>query len=139
MDENEITRAVMGAAIEVHKHLGPGLLESAYEEALCRELSWRKIKFERQKHMPMEYEGVKLDCGYRLDLLSENKVVVGAKAVDAINDVHTAQVLTYLKLVGLIINFNVAQLRQGIRRVVNKYQGPNEQDNDDDNEAIYNA
>jgi GxxExxY protein len=100
-------------------------LESAYEQALCREFSLRKLNFERQKSMPLEYKGIKLDCGYRLDLLVENKVIVEIKAVDAINDVHIAQALTYLKLmdlrVGLIVNFNVAVLAKGIKRVANKY------------------
>jgi len=123
MNENEITETVIGAAIEVHKHLGPGLLESAYEMALCRELSLRGINFEKQKSLPIEYKGFKLDCGYRLDLLIENQVIVEIKAVENIQAIHTAQLLTYLKLlgkkVGLIINFNVPKLIDGVKRVSN--------------------
>ena len=123
MNENEITETVIGAAIEVHKHLGPGLLESAYEMALCRELSLRGINFEKQKSLPIEYKGFKLDCGYRLDLLIENQVIEEIKAVENIQAIHTAQLLTYLKLlgkkVGLIINFNVPKLIDGVKRVSN--------------------
>jgi GxxExxY protein len=117
---NQCTEQIIGAAIEVHKVLGPGLLESAYEECLCRELAVRSIPFERQRSLPVEYKGTKLDCGYRLDLLVANSVVVEIKAVSAIEPVHEAQLLTYLKLggwkVGLLINFNVALLKDGIRR-----------------------
>ncbi|MDO8744491.1 MAG: GxxExxY protein [Candidatus Brocadiaceae bacterium] len=112
----------MGAAIEVHRTLGPGLLESAYEECLCKELTLQKISFERQRPLPLEYKGVKLECGYRLDLLVDDTVVLEVKAVDAIISIHEAQLLTYMKLggwkVGLLINFNVPVLKQGIKRLV---------------------
>ncbi len=119
---DELSHAIIGAAIEVHKHLGPGLLESAYEECLCRELSLRSIRFERQVQLPIEYKGVKLDCGYRLDLVVENLVIVEIKAVEKIEPVHEAQLLTYLRLrglwLGLLINFNVPHLKEGVRRFV---------------------
>ena len=122
MDPNELTRAVIGAAIEVHRSLGPGLLESAYEECLCRELELRGIAFERQKPLPLEYKGLKLECGYRVDLVIDGTVVVEIKSVEALLPIHEAQLLTYMKLggwkVGLLINFNVPVLRQGIRRLV---------------------
>jgi GxxExxY protein len=120
MELNRITKEIIGAAIEVHKALGPGLLESAYEECLCHELSLRRVAFGRQTPLPVEYKGVKLDCGYRLDLLVEGAVVVEIKAVEAIHAIHEAQLLTYLKLggwkLGLLINFNVSVLKEGIRR-----------------------
>ena len=119
---NEVTQTVIGAGIEVHRALGPGLLESAYEECLCRELDLRKVQFERQRHLPVDYKGIRLDCGYRLDLLVAGTVVVEIKAVDRLLPIHQAQLLTYLRLggwkVGLLMNFNVAALRQGIKRVV---------------------
>jgi GxxExxY protein len=122
MDVNGTTEAIIGAAIEVHKALGPGLMESAYEECLCRELTLRKVPFERQRPLPVEYKGARLDCGYRLDLLVAGTAVVELKAVDALVPIHEAQVLTYLKIggwsVGLLINFNVPVLKQGIRRIV---------------------
>ena len=121
-ENNPITSAIIGAAIEVHKHLGPGLLESAYEQCLCHELSIRKLPFDCQLSMPVEYKGVKLDCGYRLDLLVSDEVIVELKAVEFINEIHKAQVLTYLRLakkkIALIINFNVPYLRDGIIRLV---------------------
>lgn len=117
---NKVSEQVIGAAIEVHKALGPGLLESAYEECLCRELTIRSIPFERQRSLPVEYKGEKLDCGYRLDLLVAESVVVEIKAVESIQPIHEAQLLTYLKLgkwkLGLLINFNVPVLKNGIRR-----------------------
>lgn len=120
MELNRMTEQVIGAAIEVHRALGPGLLESAYEECLCRELSLREIPFERQRPLPVEYKGTRLDCGYRLDLLVMGTVVVEIKAVEAIEPIHEAQLLTYLKLggwkLGLLINFNVPVLKDGIRR-----------------------
>ncbi|MCF7839895.1 MAG: GxxExxY protein [Candidatus Marinimicrobia bacterium] len=123
MHENEISNKVIGAALEVHRTLGPGLLESAYEMALCRQLELEGIAFERQVLLPVEYKGLTLDPGYRLDVLVENKVILELKAVEALNDVHTAQLLTYLKLsgkkLGLLINFNVSLLKNGIQRVVN--------------------
>jgi GxxExxY protein len=120
--EKELTNQIIGAAIEVHRALGPGLLESAYQVCLCQELTLRQISFERQKSIPLEYKGVLLDCGYRLDLLVANKIVVELKTVELILPVHEAQLLTYLKLtrckVGLLINFNVPVLRSGIKRMV---------------------
>ena len=122
MKVNEITQTVIGAAIEVHRVLGPGLLESAYEECLCRELVLRKVPYERQRQLPVDYKGTKVDCGYRLDLLVSEQVVVEIKAVESLLPIHQAQPLTYLKLggwkVGLLMNFNVPVLKQGIKRVV---------------------
>ena len=119
--ESALSGRVIGAAIEVHRRLGPGLLESAYEECLCHELSLGDIRFERQKHLPVEYKGIRLDCGYRLDLLVEDALIVELKAVDEVPPVHRAQLLTYLKLtgieLGLIINFNVPVLKDGIIRM----------------------
>ncbi len=119
---NQLTESIIGAAIEVHKHLGPGLLESAYEECLCHELNLRKIPFQRQAPLPVVYKGVKLDCSYRVDLLVKNEVVVELKAVESIAPIHEAQVLTYIRLggwrVGLIINFNVPIVIKGIKRLV---------------------
>ena len=120
---NEITEEVIGAAIAVHRTLGPGLLESAYEACLAYELAERGLAFERQKGLPVTYRGVKVDCGYRIDLLAEGLVVVELKAVDRLDPIHEAQLLSYLKLsgcrVGLLIIFNVKMLKQGIRRMVN--------------------
>jgi GxxExxY protein len=122
MGINDLTGMVIGAAIEVHKALGPGLLETTYEECLCHELLLRNISFERQKILPVEYKGVKLDCGYRLDLLVADKLVVELKSCEMLQPVHEAQLLTYLKLtgieVGLLINFNVPILKEGIKRIV---------------------
>jgi len=119
----EITEKIIGAAIEVHRALGPGLLESAYEECLAHEMKLRGLSYERQVGLPIEYKGVKLDCGYRLDFLVENSVVLELKSVDALQTIHEAQLLTYLKLggwtVGLLINFNVPVLKSGIKRIVN--------------------
>lgn len=121
---NKTTEAIIGAAIEVHKHLGPGLLESTYEECLCEELSLRKIPFKRQAGLPVVYKGKKLDAGYRIDLLVNNEVVVELKTVDAILPIHEAQTLTYMRLggwqVGLILNFNVTVLKNGVKRLVHK-------------------
>ena len=120
--ENQVTKGVIGAAIEVHKALGPGLLESAYEGCLCRELSLRGLPFRRQVAMPVEYKGVRLDCGYKMDLVVEGAVVVELKTVASLLPVHEAQLLTYLKLsgcaVGLLINFNVPVLKDGVKRMV---------------------
>lgn len=125
MEENKITEIIIGCAIKVHKALGPGLLESAYKECLFYELNKTALFTEKEKPLPLVYEEVKLDCGYRIDLMSEKKVIVEVKSVEALNDIHLAQILTYLKLadckVGLLINFNVLKLTNGIRRVVNKY------------------
>lgn len=123
MNENEISQIIIGCAIEVHKQLGPGLLESAYEECLCYELRIRGLNVQKQKPMPIIYKEVKLDHGYRIDLLVQDKVVVEIKTIDAFNDVHTAQVLTYLKLgdfkLGLLLNFQTTLLKNGIKRVIN--------------------
>lgn len=120
--EKALTEQIVGAAIEVHKHFGPGLLESAYEECLCRELYLRGLKFERQRNLPLEYKGIKLDCGYRIDIVVEEKVILELKVVDTIAPIHEAQLLTYLKLsgieIGLIINFNVPVLKDGIKRFI---------------------
>jgi GxxExxY protein len=122
MELNRITEQIIGAAIEVHRVLGPGLLESAYEECLCHELRLRGVAFERQRPLPVAYKGIKFDCGYRLDLLVADAVVVEIKAVESIAPIHEAQLLTYLKLgswkLGLLINFNVPVLKDGIRRRV---------------------
>ncbi len=115
----DFTGTVIGAAIEVHRELGPGLLESAYQACLARELALQKVAFEQQQALPVSYKGVAIDCGYRIDFLIEGKVIVELKTVEALHDVHDAQPLTYLKLtgckVGLLINFNVAVLKNGIR------------------------
>jgi GxxExxY protein len=117
-----MTKEIIGAAIDVHRALGPGLLESVYETCLCHELELRGIKFERQKPLPVVYKGVDLDCGYRVDLLVSGAVVVEIKSVEKLQPIHDAQVLTYLKLggwkVALLINFNVRVLKDGIRRIV---------------------
>lgn len=122
---NRITESIIGAAIDVHRGLGPGLLESAYEACLAFELAQRGLKVEQQKPLPVVYKDVKLDCGYRLDLLVEDAVIVEIKAVDRLAPIHKAQLLSYLKLtgckVGLLLNFNVQVLKHGIRRVVNNF------------------
>ena len=124
----EITDQVIGACIEIHKQIGPGLLESAYEECLCYELAQRGIHFERQVAIPVEFKGVKLDCGYRADLIVRGKILVEIKAVDQLAPIHDAQLLSYLKLsglkVGLLINFNERMLIHGVRR---KVLGPAEE------------
>lgn len=123
MFENELSNMVIGCAMKVHTELGPGLLESAYEECLHYELLSSGLKVEKQKALPLVYKEVRLDAGYRIDLIVENKLIIEIKAVDAFNDVHLAQVITYLKLshckLGLLINFNVKSLREGIKRVAN--------------------
>lgn len=123
MSENELSRIVFNAALKVHQILGPGLLESAYEECLFYELKKLNLIVEKQKALPLIYEEVKLDVGYRLDILIENKLILEIKAVDCLNEVHFAQLLTYLKLtnckLGLLINFNVSLLKYGIKRVAN--------------------
>ena len=116
------TSPILGAALEVHRYLGPGLLESAYEECLCHELRLRGLSFQRQVELPVEYKGLKLDCGYKIDLLVQDEVILELKAVEKLLPIHQAQLLTYLKLaqkgVGLLINFNVPLLTQGIIRRV---------------------
>ena len=120
--EEQLTEAIIGAAIEVHRELGPGLLESAYEECFCYELHLRGLNFERQVELPVAYKGLKLDCGYRLDIVVENSVLLELKSIEQILPVHHAQLLTYLRLsqkkVGLLINFNVGVLKNGIVRRV---------------------
>jgi GxxExxY protein len=122
---DEISDVVISACIEIHKHLGPGLLESAYEECLCHELSVRRIRFERQKPLPITYKSVRLDCGYRIDLLVAEKLIVELKAVEELLPIHEAQLLTYLKLsnlpFGLLINFHVPVLKHGLKRIVNSF------------------
>ena len=116
------TSPILGAALEVHRHLGPGLLESAYEECLCHELRLRGLSFQRQVDLPVDYKGLKLNCGYKIDLLVQDEVILELKAVEKLLPIHQAQLLTYLKLahkkVGLLINFNVPLLTQGIIRRV---------------------
>ncbi len=122
MTENEIANRIIGCAIEVHKVLGPGLLESAYQECLFFKIMQEGLWAEKEKKMPLVFEEVQLECGYRIDILVENKVVIELKSVEELNDVHLAQTLTYLKLgdykLGLLINFNVSLLKNGIRRVI---------------------
>ncbi len=121
--EEQLTEAIIGAAIEVHSELGPGLLESAYEECLCHELMLRGLSFKRQVELPVVYKGIKLDCGYRIDIIVEDRVVLELKTVEKLLPVHEAQLLTYLKLsgkrVGLLINFYSAVIRNSIKRMVN--------------------
>jgi len=122
MDIDHLTDSVISSAIEVRRALGPGLLESAYEMCLCRELDLRQISFERQKPIPIAYKGIKLDCGYRADLVVDGRLLIEIKSVDAIAAIHEAQLPGYLKLgrwqIGLLINFNVQLLKSGIRRRV---------------------
>jgi GxxExxY protein len=122
VETNSLTQAIIGAAIEVHRSLGPGLLESAYRECLTREFELRQIAFEKEKPLPLEYKGLKLEQGYRLDFLIANQVVVEIKAVEGLLPVHEAQLMTYLRLggwqIGLLINFKVPVLKDGIRRRV---------------------
>lgn len=123
MTENEIAKKVIGLALEVHKSLGPGLLENAYKECLFYKIIQSGLTAEKEKPMPLVFEAVKLECGYRIDILIENKLVMEVKSVEALNDVYLAQTLTYMKLgnykLGLLINFNVTLLKNGIKRVVN--------------------
>ena len=123
MNENELSRIVYNDALKVHRNLGPGLLESSYEECLFYELKKSGLFVERQKSLPLIYEDIKLDIGYRVDLLIEKKLIIELKSVDALNDIHFAQLLTYLKLsnckLGLLINFNVTLIKNGIKRIAN--------------------
>jgi GxxExxY protein len=125
MNENELSKRIIGAALEVHKALGPGLLESAYEASLCRELTLRGLPVRVQVALPLVYKDVVCEIGYRIDLWVDEKVIVEIKSVECLNDVHLAQVLTYLKLLdcrlGLLINFNERRLKDGIKRVVNHF------------------
>ena len=124
-DLNELTGAIIGAAIEVHRNLGPGLLESAYESCLLWELRQKDLKVETQVPVPIRYKGIQLDAGYRIDLLVQDKIIVEMKAIDKIQPIHTAQVLTYLKMtnlkMALILNFNVGLMRSGIKRIINDF------------------
>lgn len=125
MIENEISRQIIGAAIEVHKQLGPGLLESSYEACLAYELRQSGLEVKTQVALPVIYKDVKLDVGYRIDLIVENKVIIEVKAVESLADIHTAQLLTYLKLkdlkLGLLINFNHVRVASGVKRILNGY------------------
>ncbi|MBV5341746.1 MAG: GxxExxY protein [Deltaproteobacteria bacterium] len=122
MRDSELTEVIIGSAIDVHKVLGPGLLESAYEECFCYELELRGVVNERQKILPLLYKGLKLDCGYRMDVVVDNRVVIELKSIEKILPIHEAQLLTYLKLsgirTGLLLNFNVTILKEGLRRMV---------------------
>ena len=125
MEINKLSNIIIGAAIEVHKTLGPGLLESAYEQCMCHELGLRGLSFERQKELPVSYKGMKLNCGYRLDIVVEKAIILELKSCDKIEAIHRAQLLTYLKIsglsLGLLLNFNVPIMRDGIVRIVNKF------------------
>ena len=122
MEFDELSNRVIGCALEVHRNLGPGLLESAYEQCLARELTLANIPFRKQTAMPVEYKGIKLDCGYRVDFLVDGKLIIEIKSVDELTGVHQAQLLTYMKLmkvpIGLLVNFNVALLKKGVKRLV---------------------
>ena len=126
MDLNKLSSRIIGAAIEVHKTLGPGLLESTYEECLCYELGLQGIIFDRQHKLPVRYKEKELDCGYRVDILVERSIILELKAVDSIAPIHKAQLLTYLKIsnlqLGFLLNFNVPVLKNGIHRMVNKLE-----------------
>lgn len=121
----QLTETTIGAAIEVHRHLGPGLLESAYEECLCYELELRGLNYRRQASLPVRYKGVKLDCGYRLDIVVEKRLILELKAVEKLLPIHEAQLLTYLKLsnlsLGLLLNFCAPTLKDGLRRIANNH------------------
>ena len=123
MPDNEITHKVIGLAMDVHTKLGPGLLESTYKECLFYKIVQANLFVEKEKPLPVVFEDIKLDCGYRLDLLVEKKLVIEVKSVEGLNEIHMAQVLTYMKLghfkLGLLLNFNVIHLKHGIRRIVN--------------------
>jgi GxxExxY protein len=136
MTDNDLSREIIGAAIEVHKQLGPGLLESAYEECLAHELQLRHLKVERQRPVPVVYKQVKLECGYRIDILVEGRIVVELKSVEGLAPIHEAIVLTYLRLsghrLGLLINFNVPILKNGVRRfVMSEIKNTNAEDSKD--------
>jgi GxxExxY protein len=122
LHDEDLTRQIIGAAIDVHRELGPGLLESAYEECLCHELTLRRIPFQRQVPFPVLYKSVRLDCGFRADLIIDSRVVVELKAIEALTDLHKAQLLTYLRItrlrVGLLFNFNCEVLKKGMVRLV---------------------
>lgn len=123
-DFDDSSAEIIGACIEVHRHLGPGLLESTYERCLAHELELRNLRFVRQKHLPVRYKGTQLDCGYRIDFIVDDTILVEIKAVDSLQPIHTAQILTYLRLTGLktgiLVNFNVPVLKSGLRRLTQK-------------------
>jgi GxxExxY protein len=125
MAEDLLTRTIIGLAIDVHNALGPGLLENAYKECLFYKIDHAGFQVEKEKMMPLVFEDVKLDCGYRIDILVENQLVLELKSIEALSDIHLAQTLTYMKLggyrFGLLMNFNVRRLKDGIRRIVNGY------------------
>ncbi|MGA2964674.1 MAG: GxxExxY protein [Terriglobales bacterium] len=125
---DQISRRIIGAAIEVHRHLGPGLLESAYESCLAFELKQVGLKVEEQKPLPVVYKQVKLDCGYRLDMIVEDEIIVEIKAIEKLLPIHEAQLLSYLRLankrVGLLMNFHVPVLKNGLKRIVNEFPDP---------------
>ena len=122
LEQEHLTEAIIGAAIDVHRELGPGLLESAYEECLCHELHLRGLRFQRQVELPVRYKGLNLDCGYKLDVVVDEQVILELKSIEQILPIHHAQLLTYLRLsgkrIGLLMNFNVAVLKNGIVRRV---------------------
>ena len=126
MEINQLSSKIIGAAIEVHKGLGPGLLESAYEKCLCHELKLRGLSFASQKPLPLIFKGEKMDCGYRLDIVVDNAIILELKSCEKIEPIHKAQLLTYLKLsglmLGLVLNFNVPVMRDGIVRIVNNLE-----------------
>ena len=126
MDINQLSSKIIGAAIEVHKALGPGLLESAYEKCLCHELKLRGLSFDNQKPLPLVFKGEEIDCGYRLDIVVGNAIILELKSCEKIEPIHKAQLLTYLKLsgltLGLVLNFNVPVMRRGIVRIVNNLE-----------------
>lgn len=128
MNENELATKIIGAAMEVHTKLGPGLLETSYKECLFYKLQKLGMQVEKEKAMPLVFEGVKLQCGYRIDMLVNNKIVIELKSVEALNEVHLAQTLTYLRLgeykLGILMNFNVARLKDGLKRVINGQLNP---------------
>lgn len=128
MDENTLSGKVIGAAMRVHSELGPGLLESSYQECLFYELTDCGLYVEKEKGLPLTYREINLECGYRVDLFVENRLIIEVKAVERLNDAHLAQVLTYLKLsgchIGLLLNFHCARMKDGIRRVINGYRNP---------------
>ena len=122
MKFEQLSKEIIGCAIEVHKNIGPGMLESAYEECLAYELKQKGLNFERQKPVPVHYKEIKLDCGYRIDLLVEKLIILELKSIDSLSKIHTAQILTYMRFAniktGLLINFNVTVLKNGIKRFV---------------------
>ena len=126
MEINQLSSKIIGAAIEVHKGLGPGLLESAYEKCLCHELKLRGLSFDNQKSLSLVFKGEEIDCGYRLDIVVDNAIILELKSCEKIEPIHKAQLLTYLKLsgltLGLVLNFNVPAMRDGIVRIVNNLE-----------------